>query len=155
MASEYEQVGKIRAAGKAWTQASNYWLFGTATYKQGDLVSADKLERDARRFFNALDRAILPRVAVKAGIRLPRHVYAENGRFGLNRHMHFFLKGRLWPHHGLILHHAEPLWLKTVFGARDLTLEDCLQPNNRRSGYGWKEYKRLADTTLLASCCER
>ena len=155
VANEYEQVGKTRAAGTAWTEAGNYWLFGTATYRQGDLVSADKLERDARRFFNALDRAVLPRVAVKAGIRLQRHVYVELGRYRRNRHKHFFIKGRPWHDHSLICRHAERLWLKTAAGARDVTLEDCLQPNNRRSGYGWKEYGQLADSTLLASCCER
>lgn len=154
MASTYEQVGKIRAAGTAWTLEGKYWLFGTATYKQGDLVSAEKLERDACRFFNALDRAVLPRIDVNAGRRLPRLVYAENGRFGANRHIHFYIKGWLQDHYGLIERHAEHAWLKTVDGARDVKLKDCSQPGTRRGSYGWKEYKQLGNINLLLDCCQ-
>lgn len=71
LASEDQQKRRYKQEGAEWTLQGKFWLFGTATYKRGDLVSDAKLKRDARKFFNALDRKALPRVLVENDLRLP------------------------------------------------------------------------------------
>ena len=141
-----------RKAGALWTFEQKFWLFGTATYEQGDMVGLEQVERNARRYFNALDRAVLPKAKVREGIRLQRHVFAEQGRLRANTHIHFFVKGRAWHHYASIRRHAQGLWVSLIAGARDLVLLDNLSLNKQRAGYGWKELRSYDDYTPLYSC---
>ncbi|MFK7793668.1 MAG: hypothetical protein AB8B88_13480 [Devosiaceae bacterium] len=152
VATEYEQMSKCRNAGALWTLTQRFWLFGTATYAQGDMVTLEQAERNARRFFNALDLAVLGKRELHEGMRLQRHVFAEQGRLRANTHIHFFIKGRAWHHYSVIKRHAQPLWLKLTAGARDLVLLDNMGLNRQRAGYGWKELRCYAALTPLYTC---
>ncbi len=116
------------------------------------MVTLEQAERNARRFLNALDRAVLPNEKVREDVRLQRHVFAEQGRLRANTHIHFFIKGRAWHHYSAIKRHAEPLWLKLTTGARDLVLLDNMGLNRQRAGYGWKELRCYDALTPLYSC---
>ena len=79
--------------GKQWVAQGEFWLFGTATYIDGTAVSEDAANKDARYFFNMLDRKILRREDYRNGIRLKRMAFIETGKTRTNTHIHFFIKG--------------------------------------------------------------
>jgi hypothetical protein len=149
--TEYQRIGWIRKAGSEWVRKQNYWLFGTCMYRDGSIVDEWRLIRDAKLFFNALDRNILTRKLTRSGKRLERLVFAEHGQAGVNAHMHFFIKGTEPKQRDLIVVAAERLWREKIAGARDCVVLDNTCAN--RAGYGWKEFGNLAAKTLLVECC--
>ena len=96
--TEWQRVAAIREQGAAWVDLGQYWLFGTCMYKNGAEIDDWRLIRDAKLFFNALDRCVLERRLTRNGIRLERQVFAEFGRQRVNGHLHFFIKGRQLQH---------------------------------------------------------
>ena len=149
---EYAQIGKIRAQGADWVRAGNYWLFGTLTYKAGVDISDSTARRNARRYFNALDRQLLGRGAVDKGKRLPRLVFLEHGRSRTNTHLHFFIKGYELRHLRQIQASAQARW-KGIDYAHDVTVRDLLGTDTDRSGYCFKEWDRADSEVLLLECC--
>ena len=73
-ANERQRIEKIKQAGGNWTAREHFWLFGTCTYVDGSLVIMDGCIENARKFFNELDRRILPRKQLDNGTRLERLV---------------------------------------------------------------------------------
>ncbi len=149
--TEWQRVGIIRQQGAAWADFGQYWLFGTCMYKNGAEIDDWRLIRDAKLFFNALDRCVLERRFTRNGVRLERQVFAEFGKQLVNGHLHFFIKGRQLQHRDQIVVAAERIWLEKIRGARNCVVLDNTQAN--RAGYGWKEFDKLDVKTLLVECC--
>ena len=149
--TEWQRVAAIREQGAAWVDLGQYWLFGTCMYKNGAEIDDWRLIRDAKLFFNALDRCVLERRLTRNGVRLERQVFAEFGRQRVNRHLHFFIKGRHLQHKVQIVVAAGRIWQEKIRGARDCVVLDNTETN--RAGYGWKEFDKLDVKTLLVECC--
>jgi hypothetical protein len=159
---------KIKEEGRLWVMKQNFWLFGTALYRDGSLVNLQKASRNARKFFNRLDRQILKRKELNAGVRLPRLVFFESGRQRINGHMHFFIKGLHWQHYRQIVQHAEAIWTRVdeikdengenderrefISGARDLRIGDNITANTDRAGYCFKEIRRGNWDCIVTEC---
>ena len=148
---DYKKVGLIRQAGANWVEQAGYWLFGNCTYVDGNMVSEDKAIRDAKFFFNAIDRHVLSRKALRAGQRLERQVYLERGKARTNTHLHFFIKGKVLEHYEIIQQVAERLWNEKIYGSHNCIVLDNTSVN--RNSYGWKEFNNLRAMTLLVECC--
>lgn len=146
-------TAQIREHGAAWVQKQQFWLFGTAVYHYGMSVSEAELARDARHFFNVLDKWVLTRRQINEGCRLPRLVFREAGRSRANLHFHFFIKGLSWQHYASILGAAPEIWYQRIDKAHQLEIKDNLGSSDSRSGYGWKEFRAYSDETLLTECC--
>ena len=84
---------RLKLDGAEWVRSQNFWLFGTATFKDGSRINDSDAISDAKHFFNILDRQILERKDTSQGKRLDRLVFLEHGRLGANTHIHFFIKG--------------------------------------------------------------
>jgi len=138
--------------GSKWVAQQDFWLFGTATYCNGDLVSREKAERDARYFFNMLDRKLLKRIDYEEGRKLDRLVFIETGRTRSNTHMHFFIKGNDYVSYKQIEELCVNLWDKKIENRHNLKMLDNKTAGNRRNGYCWKEMNDLnADVFHAAS----
>ena len=153
MGNDYALAQSIRTEGRLWVMQQRFWLFGTAVYKDGSQIDTDTATRNARRFFNALDRFVLTRKEVDSGIRLPRLVFLETGRQRANTHIHFYIKGTHWTHYRTLYRHADRLWQRHIEGSNDLRITDNIEPNTDRAGYCWKEVRQHATDVLLVDCC--
>jgi hypothetical protein len=151
--NEYKRIGTIRQAGAEWVAQGHYWLFGTLTYRNGAAVTLNQATRDAKHFFNILDRQILNRRAYNAGRRLQRLVFVEQGRTRTNRHIHYYIKGTHWQHYRQIWTASEQIWTKRIERARDCVIKCNLEDAQARRGYCWKEFDALDSTVLLTECC--
>ena len=130
---------QIKEQGRLWVMQQHFWLFGTATYKDGSQVTSDDAQRNARRFFNKLDRSVLNRKQIAQGQRLPRLVFVEQGRLSANTHLHFFIKGFDLMHYRSIRSNAKQLWSSLINAAADIVMIDNITANSDRAGYCWKE----------------
>ena len=148
-----KRIEDIRKRGELWTAAGNYWLFGTCRYVDGSTVSKSRCIRDARLLFNNLDRRILGRKLYRENIRLPRLVYMETGRWRVNTHIHFYIKGYEQKHCEEIWQMAENLWVELIEGAWDCVIKDNRTDGAARAGYCWKEFNDYGDEILLVDCC--
>ena len=138
----YKQIGQYRQAGTQWVTQGRYWLFGTLTYKNGSAVTQDQATRDARYFFNRLDRQILKRRDYNQGQRLERLVFVEQGRTRTNMHLHYYIKGTHWQHYRQIWTASEEIW-QHIQGAHSCVVKCNLAENSTRAGYCWKEFHSL------------
>ena len=144
---------RIRDDGRLWIMKQKFWLFGTATFFHGENVSFEEATRHGRRFFNALDRRVLPRKQVNDGRRLQRLVFVERGRTRANTHIHFFVKGFEWSHYHAISEAAEQLWPNMIEHAADIELRDNVDAYAERAGYCWKEVRSDLHDVLMLECC--
>lgn len=151
--TEYLIAERMRRDGRLWVLKQRFWLFGTATYIDGSTVTFEDATRNGRRFFNALDRAVLPRKQINSGDRLQRLVFIEQGRLRANTHIHFFIKGFEWPHYHTIKAEAERLWPSLIETAADIRMQDNVTAYADRAGYCWKELRNLQTDLLLTECC--
>ena len=71
---------RLKVDGADWVRRQNFWLFGTATFKDGSRVTDMDAVADAKYFFNTLDRHVLTRKQTLQGERLNRLVFLEHGR---------------------------------------------------------------------------
>src|SRR5210317_1576593 len=115
---------KIENYGSAWVAQQQFWLFGTATYSDGTMISSDEARKDARLFFNALDRHILNRKDYDENRRLQRLAFIETGRTRTNTHIHFFIKGTKWHDYRQIWHLSEQLWADKITKGYNLVMQD-------------------------------
>lgn len=143
----------IRRDGAAWLREQNFWLFGTATFKDGSQVTGEQAIADSKHFFNILDRRMLTRKELAAGLRLERLVFLEYGRLGVNTHMHFFIKGRRWRHYREIYSACDEIWQERISKAHNLLIRDNLGVDDTRSEYCWKELSAQHSDVLLTECC--
>jgi hypothetical protein len=60
-------VERLKLEGAEWVRSQNFWLFGTATFKDGSRLTDSDASNDARHFFNILDRQILKRKETMQG----------------------------------------------------------------------------------------
>jgi hypothetical protein len=150
---ERDYTRRIRRAGKLWTERQGFWLMGTCQYIDGSTVSQSRCRQDARYFFSMLDRNILCRELIREGIKLPRLVFLETGKSRENTHLHFFVMGYEWEQYKDIRNLAEELWSSKIARARDCVVKDNMGSKDDRSGYGWKEFRRREDESLLTECC--
>ena len=151
--SEHWIAKKIKEEGRLWVMKQNFWLFGTATYKDGSAIDVRTAECNSRRFFNALDRSVLARKELKEGNRLPRLVFVEKGRLRANTHIHFFIKGFDWKHLRIICDNAKQLWPQRIEQAANVIITDNFATNSDRAGYAWKEVWAYQRDALLLDCC--
>jgi hypothetical protein len=147
------QQTRIQQAGSIWLAQQQFWLFGTATYRDGTEVGEDEAIRDARHYFNTIDKAILARKDYDQGRRLQRLVFLETGKQRINTHIHFYIKGTQLKQYRHIKAAAETLWTQRIAKAHSIVLLDNIEHNNERKGYCWKEFDCLESTILLLDCC--
>ena len=156
---------RIVSEGSKMVAQGDFWLFGTATYCDGTTISRNKAEKDARYFFNKLDRALLKRIDYIEGRKLERLVFIETGRTRTNMHMHFFIKGNdyisyielkekcieLWPGKSKKSSGGKPTGrIKKAFS---MILKDNLNAGNSIDKYCWKEMNNLNADVLHVECC--
>ena len=153
MRNDYAQAIKIREDGRLWVMQQRFWLFGTALYNDGSVIDAETATRNARRFFNALDRFVLTRKELANGTRLSHLVFLETGRQRANTHIHFYIKGNHWTHYQTLYRHADRLWQRHIDSSNDLRITDNIVLNADRAGYCWKELRQHNTDVLLVDCC--
>ena len=71
-------IDELKKQGATWVRKQDYWLFGTATFKDGSRIYDSDAISDAKHFFNILDRQILERKDTSQGKRLDRLVFLEH-----------------------------------------------------------------------------
>ena len=134
-------------------RSQNFWLFGTATFKDGMQTQDADAVADAKHFFNILDRTILTRKQSHEGKRLDRIVFLEHGKLGSNTHIHFFIKGTHLMQYKAITNLAPQIWQQRITKAYNLIIKDNIGLDNTRSEYCWKEIKSYQRDVLLTECC--
>ena len=128
---------RLKLDGAKWVRSQNFWLFGTATFKDGSRIYDSDAISDAKHFFNILDRL----------------VFLEHGRFGANTHIHFFIKGTHLRQYKAITKYAPKIWQERIAKAHNLILKDNIGLDDTRSEYCWKEIKSYQRDVLLTECC--
>jgi predicted pyridoxine 5'-phosphate oxidase superfamily flavin-nucleotide-binding protein len=151
--SEWSIRQIIEREGSAWITKQQFWLFGTATYCNGTEINEQQVTRNARHFFNLLDRKIITRRDYNEGNRLQRLVFVEGGKTRTNTHLHFLIKGHKWHHYRQICSLAPAIWAKNIIKARDLVIEENFGLGIKRGTYCWKEYDDYDADSLLVDCC--
>jgi hypothetical protein len=146
-------IEMLRKEGADWVRKQNFWLFGTATFKNGSCICDASATDDAKHFFNILDRKLLTRKELACGQRLPRLVFLEHGRYGANTHIHFFIKGKKPSHLRELLSLAPSIWSSRIANSHDLLLKDNIGVDDTRSEYCWKEISQHNRDVLLIECC--
>ena len=144
---------QIVESGGQWVGQQQFWLFGTATYCDGTTVSREKAEKDARRFFNKLDRTLIKRIDLINGKRLERLVFIETGRTRTNIHIHFFVKGNDYVSYEQIVEQCEMIWAEQIDKSYEIDLRDNKYAGNRRNAYCYKEMNNLNADVLHVECC--
>ena len=125
--------------GSSWLAQQQFWLFGTASYFDGEKITRAGAEQDAKHFFNILDRKLISRLDYKENRRLQRLVFIETGRTRDNTHIHFYIKGRSLKDYKKIWRLSEEIWSSRIKHGRDLVMLDNIDSNHERKGYCWKE----------------
>ena len=146
-------IERLKLDGANWVRRQNFWLFGTATFKDGSRKYDSDAISDAKYFFNILDRQILERKDTSQGKRLDRLVFLEYGCLGANTHIHFFIKGTHLTQYKTIKLYAPKIWQERIAKAHNLILKDNIGLDDTRSEYCWKEIKSLQRDVLLTECC--
>lgn len=146
-------VERLKLEGAEWVRSQNFWLFGTATFKDGSRLTDSDATNDAKHFFNILDRQILKRKETLQCKRLDRLVFLEHGRLGANTHIHFFIKGTHLSQYKAIAKYAPMIWQERISKAHNLILKDNIGLDDTRSEYCWKEIKSYQRDVLLTECC--
>jgi hypothetical protein len=54
-------VDELKQQGATWVRKQDFWLCGTATFKDGNKITDRQVVADAQYFFNVLDRQALTR----------------------------------------------------------------------------------------------
>jgi len=129
--------------GSKMVAQGEFWLFGTATYYDGTMISREKAEKDARYFFNMLDRKLLKRIDYIENRKLDRLVFIETGRTRTNTHIHFYIKGNNYVGYRQLEEKCIELWNEKIKKRHNIKLLDNLYAGNRRNGYCWKEMNNL------------
>ena len=143
---------QIVCCGSEWVGEQKFWLFGTAKYYDGTMISREKAEKDARYFFNMLDRKLLKRIDYIENRKLDRLVFIETGRTRTNTHIHFFVKGNDYVGYKQLEEMCEEIWDDKIEKAYDMKMLDNLNAGNKRNAYCWKEMNDLnADVFHAAS----
>ena len=146
-------IDELKKQGANWVRKQDFWLFGTATFKDGNQITDRQVVADAQHFFNILDRQILERKDTSRGKRLDRLVFLEHGRLGANTHIHFFIKGTHLRQYKAITKYAPKIWQERIAKAHNLLLKDNIGLDDTRSEYCWKEIKSYQRDVLLTECC--
>ena len=144
---------KIVSEGGEWVGQQQFWLFGTAKYYDGTVISREKAENDASRFFNKLDRVLLKRIDVIENRRIERLVFIETGRTRTNTHIHFFIKGNDYVSYEQIEEQCEKIWIEDIEKSYDIRMDDNRYAGNRRDEYCYKEMSNLNADVLYVDCC--
>ena len=144
---------RLKLDGAEWVRSLNFWLFGTATFKDGSRINDSDAISDAKHLFNILDRQILKRKDTSQGKRLDRLVFLEHGRLGANTHIYFFIKGIHLTQYKAIAKLAPQIWQERIAKAHNLIIKDNIGLDNTRSEYCWKEIKSYQRDVLLTECC--
>jgi hypothetical protein len=140
---------ELKQQGATWVRKQGSWLFGTATFKDGNQITDRQVVADAQHFFNTLDRHVLTRKQTLQGTRLERLVFLEYGKLGTNAHIHFFIKGTDLKHFKQIYYAATRIWQSRINQAHNLIIKDNIGSDNTRSEYCWKEVKSHQRDVLL------
>ena len=117
-------IEKLKQQGAHWVRKHDFWLFGTATFKDGNQITDRQVVADAQHFFNALDRHVLTRKQTLQGTRLERLVFLEYGKLGTNAHIHFLIKGTDLKHFKQIYDAAPRIWQSRINKAHNLIIKD-------------------------------
>ncbi len=136
--------------GREWVGEQKFWLFGTAKYYDGTMISREKAEKDARYFFNMLDRKLLKRIDYIENRKLDRLVFIETGRTRTNTHIHFYIKGNDYVSYRQLEEECIELWNEKIEKRHDIKMLDNLYAGNRRNGYCLKEMNNLNADVLYA-----
>lgn len=144
---------KIVNEGGKWVGEQKFWLFGTAKYYDGTMISREMVEKDASRFFNKLDRVLMKRKDLIDGKKLDRIVFIETGRTRTNTHIHFFIKGNDYVSYEQIVEQCEIIWTEQIDKSYDIRMDDNRYAGNRRNEYGYKEMNNLNADVLFPKCC--
>ena len=144
---------QIVTEGSEWIGQQQFTFFGTATYYDGAAISRDEAVKDAKHFFNMLDRRVLKREDYNNNVRLNRLVFVETGRTRTNTHIHFYIKGNDDATEWHIKEICEHLWANKITKGYNLLLKDNKGTGNRRNGYCLKEMGNLNADALLVDCC--
>lgn len=84
-----EESNKQYLALSDWLQQTEWSVFGTLKFTDGQSIPEDKAEALLRLFFNKLDRLYLGSNLVKSGQRIERVTFKHLGSSGENLHYHF------------------------------------------------------------------
>lgn len=144
---------QIVSEGGKWVGEQQFWMFGTAKYGDGTMISREEAERDASRFFNKLDRALIKREELREGIRLDRLVFIETGRTRTNTHIHFYIKGNDYVSYKQLEEMCEIIWVEDIDKSYDIEMRDNKYAGNRRNAYCYKEMNNLNADVLFPKCC--
>ena len=139
--------------GSEWVGQQQFWLFGTAKYFDGTIISREEAEKDVSRFFNKLDRALLKRIDLIENRRLERLVFIETGRTRTNTHIHFYIKGNDYVGYEQIVEQCEKIWIEDIKKSYEMDMRDNKYAGNRRDGYCYKEMRNLNEDVLHVDCC--
>ena len=148
-----QYVDRLKHDGATWVRNQNFWMFGTATFKDGTQMQGNDAVADAKHFFNILDRHIFTRKQTHVGKRLDRLVFLEHGKLGANTHIHFFIKGTHLKQYKAIACLAPQIWQQRIAKAHNLVIKDNIGLDNTHSEYCWKEIKSYHRDVLLTECC--
>ena len=146
-------VEQLKLEGAEWVRSQNFWLFGTATFKDGSRLTDSDATYEAKHFFDIFDRQILKRKETMQGKRLDRLEFLEHGRLGANTHIHFFIKGRHLNQNKAITKYAQIIWQERISKVYILVLKDNIGLDDTRSEYWWKETKTYQRDILPTECC--
>ena len=144
---------QIVSSGSEWVGQQQFWLFGTAKYFDGTIISREEAEKDVSRFFNKLDRALLKRIDLIENRRLERLVFIETGRTRTNTHIHFYIKGNDYVGYEQIVEQCEKIWIEDIKKSYEMDMRDNKYAGNRRDGYCYKEMRNLNEDVLHVDCC--
>ena len=143
---------KIVNDGGKWVGEQKFWLFGTAKYFNGTMISREEAERDASRFFNKLDRALIKREEYREEIKLERLVFIETGKTRTNTHIHFYIKGNDYVGYKQLEEMCQIIWVEDIVKGYEMDIRDNIYAGNRRNEYCYKEMRNLNEDVLHVAC---
>jgi hypothetical protein len=131
-----------------WLGQTDWTVFGTLKFTDGQDISAKKAEADLKKYFNKLDRTYLGSNMVDAGHRIQRVVFSHLGTCGSNIHFHFVAKPDAEV--GRFCETARLVWQETsnfTMGYENTKIE-AVDDASAVTRYCLHEYNRLGPETL-------
>lgn len=138
-----------------WLETTNWNVFGTLKSISGEDIPLPIARKNARSFFNNLDRLYLGSKLVSKGNRIERMVFLHQGISGQNTHFHFLAHTQ--SNVELFCENARCLWHKTN-ELNSSVLQTVIEPIisiPRATTYCLHEFNRIGADTLALDMCHK
>lgn len=138
-----------------WLETTNWNVFGTLKSISGEDISLPVATKNARSFFNKLDRLYLGSELVSKGNRIERMVFLHQGISGQNTHFHFLAHTQ--SNVEQFCENARCLWQETN-ELNSSVLQTVIEPIisiPRATTYCLHEFNRLGADTLALDMCQK